>query len=144
MAGWIAGWVELGGKGVEMCAAGVFESVIVRERSRSFKAATYARMKLMAIEERSGCGVLAVGAVWLGSWGSGFWRPWPVLGDVCWGSWERVLAGKLNISGEVSRVGLSKLPDALTCRQLASITSSNVMLTLLDEEFDGQFECWGD
>lgn len=85
-----------------------------------------------------------MGAVWPGSCGRGFCRPWLVSDTVDGGSWERVLAGKLNMSGVFIKVGSLKQPDALTCRQLASIISSNVVLTLLDEEFEGQFECWGD
>jgi hypothetical protein len=98
----------------------------------------------MAIEERSGwIGVLLVEAVCPGSCGRGFCRPW-IAFDVVGGSCERVLAGKLKMSGELSDIVLSKLPGALTCKQLASIMSSNIVLTLLDEELEGQFECWED
>ena len=98
----------------------------------------------MAIEERSGwIGVLFAGAVCPGSWGRGFCRPW-VAFDVVEGSCERVLAGKLKMSGELSDIVLSKLPGEVTCKQLASIMSSNIVLTLLDEELEGQFECWED
>ena len=45
------------------------------------------------------------------------------------------------MSGELTEIVLSKLPGALTCKQLVPIMSSNIVLTLLDDRLEGQFEC---
>lgn len=45
------------------------------------------------------------------------------------------------MSGELRRIALSNEPCGLIWRQLASMISSKVILTLVDEGVDGQFEC---
>jgi hypothetical protein len=140
VAGGVAGWVEDSGVGVEVRSAGVFEALrallVGRRKGGGVGDRAYARMKFMAREAMSSCGEASVGgSAWSGSWGSSFWRS-KLLETAVGKNWESMLLGKLNMSGESKIAACSKELVGPIWRQLVSMNSSYVMLTLVDEGLD--------
>jgi len=118
----------------EVSAAGMLETCGVLVRCGWKEEKTHARIKFIAIVERSKLFVDVSGDLnWLGISGSGFERTgWILLlGNATGGLALEALLGKLNISGELKMASVSgpKVPAGLMCRQLASMNSSKLVLT---------------